>query len=607
MFHGAGGNSSEQSGGSAENSYYGWQESAEQNGFIVLFPEKDNSFNTWDLKKNGNSSDLVFIENLIGWANENYNISESQIFTTGHSWGAYFSYYVARYLPDKIAAFGAHSGGYISGSWFGPGTPEVPLASDDSPVLNGIILHAKDDGIVPFKNSQTLYDDLEANGHNVYQDGIGDDGIIEVDGWGPNNHRYRLENNQTQWDFFLDVASTPTRLNQLPEFNIPLDITLEGNSPAQSIALNGINSGDGAAQPIRVSAASSNPDLIPDPTIVYESGNDSGTLTFEPVVDKNGSSTITVLVEDGGLDNNLATASDNAVTIQAFEVDITPLSIPENVSIAEYGAVSINHKWQTIELQGVYENAVVITSDPTRKGSDPAVVRLKNVDSDSFQLRLQEPSYKDGWHVNETVSYMIIEEGTWELSDGTILEAGTLNTNKLSSNGRNTIALDSEFESGDSPAVLTQVQTYKGTDWLTTRTDNITGESFQVMMQKEEKLNGRGHVTESIGWLAIETGASTAGDTIIDAGVTADKFTHRTQFHSFEASFEGGPTLLAKLDSFDGADTANARIKSVTDSGFRAMICEEQSLDREWFHTTESLSYLALGGSSGVLNGMAVI
>ena len=100
MFHGAGGDSSEQSGGSAENSYYGWQTSAEENGFIVLFPEKDDWYNTWDLTKNGTSTDLIFIENLIGWANANYNISESQVFTTGHSWGAYFSYYVARYLPD---------------------------------------------------------------------------------------------------------------------------------------------------------------------------------------------------------------------------------------------------------------------------------------------------------------------------------------------------------------------------------------------------------------------------------------------------------------------------------------------------------------------------
>ncbi len=49
MFHGMGGDSSEQSGGSAENSYYGWQTTAHQNGFIVLFPESLGYFKTWDL------------------------------------------------------------------------------------------------------------------------------------------------------------------------------------------------------------------------------------------------------------------------------------------------------------------------------------------------------------------------------------------------------------------------------------------------------------------------------------------------------------------------------------------------------------------------------
>ena len=87
-------------------------------------------------------------------------------------------------------------------------TPSVPTGPSPTPALNGIVLHAVDDGIVPYSNSQNLYDDLVANGHNVYDDGIGADGIIEVDGWGPDNHRY-AQHNQTQWDFFLTVAPIP--------------------------------------------------------------------------------------------------------------------------------------------------------------------------------------------------------------------------------------------------------------------------------------------------------------------------------------------------------------------------------------------------------------
>ena len=200
-----------------------------------------------------------------------------------------------------------------------------------------------------------------------------------------------------------------------------------------------------------------------------------------------------------------------------------------------------------------------------------------------------------------------MEEGTWELSDGTTIEAGVLNTNKLSSKGRETVALDDAFGSDASVAVLTQTQTFNGSDWVTTRTDNITGESFQVMMQEEEKLNRGGHVTESIGFLAIEQGTATDGDTIIEGGVTADQFTHQAKRHSFETEFDSAPTLLTKLDSFDGDDNANSRIQSVDAAGFTAMVIEEQSRDSEMLHTTESLSYLALDGDSGTLSGIAVI
>ncbi len=246
--------------------------------------------------------------------------------------------------------------------------------------------------------------------------------------------------------------------------------------------------------------------------------------------------------------------------------DLKALKPSANESFAEYGSVSVNHTWQDVALSLDYISPVVIISDPTYKGGDPTVVRLKNIDSDSFQIKLQEPKYKDGRHVNETISYVVMEEGTWELSDGTTIEAGVLNTNKLSTQGGETVALDDAFGSDASVAVLTQTQTYNGGDWVTSRTDSI-----------------------------------------IEGGVTADQFTHQAKRHSFETEFDSAPTLLTKLDSFDGDDNANSRIQSVDAAGFTAMVIEEQSRDLEMGQTTESLSYLALEGDSGTLSGIAVI
>ena len=50
------------------------------------------------------------------------------------------------------------------------------------------------------------------------------------------------------------------------------------------------------------------------------------------------------------------------------------------------------------------------------------------------------------------------------------------------------------------------------------------------------------------------------------------------------------PLLFTKLSSFNGPDTANTRIRNVTNIHFGVMIHEEQSGDKEMFHIHEDVS-----------------
>ncbi|MAT13106.1 MAG: hypothetical protein CMM02_19080, partial [Rhodopirellula sp.] len=106
----------------------------------------------------------------------------------------------------------------------------------------------------------------------------------------------------------------------------------------QTINLSGISAGGGEQQPLRVTAVSSNPDLIADPTVGYTSDDATGTLTFTPVADQSGTSTITVTVEDGGLDGNLVTDADNLSTTEMFEIAVRQrfewhnYALPEDVN-----------------------------------------------------------------------------------------------------------------------------------------------------------------------------------------------------------------------------------------------------------------------------------
>ena len=114
-------------------------------------------------------------------------------------------------------------------------------------------------------------------------------------------------------------------------------------------------------------------------------------------------------------------------------------------------------------------------------------------------------------------------------------------TNLLSPQGFETLGFSTPFTDG-TPTVLTQIQTFNGPDWAITRTDAITGSGFQLTMQEEEELNGGGHASETIGWLAIDQGSADDGDTLLEAA-------HHRGHHPGVARSEMALPPLSSTDS----------------------------------------------------------
>lgn len=125
-------------------------------------------------------------------------------------------------------------------------------------------------------------------------------------------------------------------------------------------------------------------------------------------------------------------------------------------------------------------------------------------------------------------------------------------------------------------------------------------------MQEEESLNQGGHAQETIGWLAVDQGTASDGDTLLQGGTTSRSHNHNRSKVSFKADFDAAPSLIAKLGSFYGSDTANLRLDAITSNSFGVGVQEEQSLDGELNHTNESVSFLALEGQSGSLTGLGI-
>ncbi|MBT5022835.1 hypothetical protein HOK51_01080 [Candidatus Woesearchaeota archaeon] len=213
MFHGHGGTAN-----NAANNY-DWKNTADQNEFVAVFPEsldnlpgKDIKFGDWVIMEDYDlvgkkwdiahvslpldqrywTQDVEFTEQIIDTVNSEFDIEENKIFTTGHSYGAIFSYYIAACLPDKIAAFASHSGGLYT--FMGSINWPIPARNVNEYNTPGMVIYSPGDNTIPPDTSIAMYDELIAKGQTAQ--------IIQL----PNSigHKWDKSKNQVQWDFFID-------------------------------------------------------------------------------------------------------------------------------------------------------------------------------------------------------------------------------------------------------------------------------------------------------------------------------------------------------------------------------------------------------------------
>ena len=113
-----------------------------------------------------------------------------------------------------------------------------------------------------------------------------------------------LESDYSTELVFVNTPSITNTPNQPPTLNPIANRNINENVGLQTVNLTGITSGNASEnQFLTVTATSSNPALIPNPTVNYTSPNTSGFLTFTPASYGFGFANITVTVSDGQAQN----------------------------------------------------------------------------------------------------------------------------------------------------------------------------------------------------------------------------------------------------------------------------------------------------------------
>jgi hypothetical protein len=260
--------------------------------------------------------------------------------------------------------------------------------------------------------------------------------------------------------------------------------------------------------------------------------------------------------------------------------------------VGETGLVTgLNNNWQTVVLHQSYSDPVVVFGPATRNGEEPLTVRVRNVTSNSFEVRIEEWAYDDGVHVDEAVGFVVFNAGTYELDDGTLIMA----RRESVTNQWRSIDL-SESGIDQVPVVFAQTMTTNDISPVTERIRQVSANGFQLRLQEEQGSTNSSHASETVGLIIIEPGSGSLFNVIYEAFVTQQVVTHEMYQVDFVTNFQSPPLFLAEMQTYAGGDTANVRLnEAVTATYARLFIEEEQSGDEEMNHNPEVIGYFAIG------------
>lgn len=221
----------------------------------------------------------------------------------------------------------------------------------------------------------------------------------------------------------------------------------------------------------------------------------------------------------------------------------------------------------------------VIVISGTQNGGDPYTIRITDSDETGFSFIIEEWEYLDGAHpAVETINRVAIAEGTHTLPGGRTVTAGSTTAD---GSGNTPVSFGSSFSSA--PAVLTSVMSNNDITAVDSDPSGITTTGFNLSLQEEEAETGS-HGSETIGWIAIETGGNNTGNSGVS--LTQGGVNHNADTVNMGTTFTNG-VYIADTQTINGGDTARVALSNLTSSSTGVHIQEEQSDDTETGHIDE--------------------
>ena len=300
-----------------------------------------------------------------------------------------------------------------------------------------------------------------------------------------------------------------------------------------------------------------------------------------------------------GIFDVIVTANDG---IDTSEIQFTwEVLDPENLPalLSGFRVDGVSSDWITASLPSSLENPVVVCSAHQIVNTEPFVIRMQNVTSDGFDVRLQNPSGVP--LLGETLYCLAAEEGGWILPNGSLFEAQLVESTRTDDN-ENWVGQPVDYlQLYRQPIVLGQVMSYNDERWSTFWSKgNGQGDLPNPGVLNIGKHAGQDpdslRSNETIGVMVFEANQGSVGGVPFEIGITDDSVVGygNPYTHSFDEPFNQVPEVVVVSQSaMDGGDGGWAVVDAadIEAGSIELVIQEDQVFDSERGHTTEQVAY----------------
>lgn len=259
--------------------------------------------------------------------------------------------------------------------------------------------------------------------------------------------------------------------------------------------------------------------------------------------------------------------------------------------VVEVGELLLTTNWSHVTLKESFVNPVVVAGPLSYNDPDPAVVRIRNVTATGFDIRIQEWGYLDGSHAEETVNYIVMEQGRYILDNGARIEAGTFfggvrfkRHKFIKAFRRRPVLLISILSNNDEGAV---------TGWVR----GLSRRRFKFKLKGQAANRLPRHAVETVGYIACEQGTGAIGQLLYEVGRTRKAVSDKWYSLSFRSPFTAKPFFFAGIQGYRGRNNTTVRYQDLTTRDVQVKV-EEETSRRKAAHRREVVGYMVFTSSA---------